>query len=223
MVRGIFLILTIAATAIFSVAQERYVRPVDNAAKDASFASFRRKLIAAAERRDADYILSILDPGIMNSFGGDGGIEEFKTMWRIDSKDSEFWREFLPVIKNGGDFRSAEKGEPPTFSAPYSFVGFPDDLDAFEFSVIFGRRVNLRASPDLSSRILGKLSYNIVRVVTTITKADDTESADWYEIESLGGLRGFVKAEYVRSPIDFRAGFQRKSGVWRMTYFLAGD
>lgn len=215
--------MVIAAAAISAFAQEIYVRPVDTAAKDPSISAFRQKLIAAAERRDADFILSILDTDIKNSFGGNDGIEEFKAMWRIDSPDSDFWRQFLPVIKNGGDFQAGEAGEPPMFIAPYSFVGFPDDLDAFEYSIIFGRRVNLRSAPDMRARIHGKLSHNVVRVVKTISKADDPETADWYQLESLGGLRGYVKAEYVRNPIDYRAGFQRKDGVWRMTFFLAGD
>ena len=42
----IFSFITVAA-------QERFVKPVDEAKKDASFLAFRTKLIAAAKRRDA--------------------------------------------------------------------------------------------------------------------------------------------------------------------------
>jgi hypothetical protein len=61
-------------------------------------------LIAAAERKDANFIHSILDPKIELSFGGDSGIPTFKRMWKIESKNTKFWAEFLPVIKNGGTF-----------------------------------------------------------------------------------------------------------------------
>lgn len=216
----LILILFLAFTAI---GQERYVKPVDEAARDKSFLAFRNKLIAAARRRDAKFVLSILDAEIKNSFGGNDGIEEFKENWKIESANSEFWSEFLPVISKGGYFQSENDGGPLLFTAPYSFAGFPDDLDAFEYSVIFGSRVNLRESPDLTSRIVGKLAYNVVRIAKTVPMTDDTERPDWFEIETLGGLRGFVKAEFVRSPIDYRAGFEKKRGMWKMTFFLAGD
>ena len=217
------ILILILLFSIPALAQERYLMPKDEAARDKSFAPFRSKLIDAVKRRDAKFILSILDADIKNSFGGNDGIEEFKEYWQIESADSKFWGEFLPVIGNGGHFQAEGDGGLPIFTAPYSFAGFPNDLDAFEHSVIFGSRVNLRRAPNLTSPIVGKLSYNIVRVTNTIPLSDDAESPDWYEIETLGRLRGFVKAEYVRSPIDYRAGFQKKSGVWKMIFFIAGD
>ncbi|HBR55966.1 MAG TPA: hypothetical protein DEA22_00595 [Blastocatellia bacterium] len=217
------ILILILLFSIPALAQERYLMPKDEAARDKSFAPFRSKLIDAVKRRDAKFILSILDADIKNSFGGNDGIEEFKEYWQIESANSKFWGEFLPVIGNGGHFQAEGEGGLPIFTAPYSFTGFPDDLDAFEHSVIFGSRVNLRKAPNLTSPIVGKLSYNIVRVTNTIPLSDDAESPDWYEIETLGRLRGFVKAEYVRSPIDYRAGFQKKSGVWKMIFFIAGD
>ena len=45
----------------------------------------------------------------------------------------------------------------------------------------------------------------------------------WYKIETLGGKKGFVSAEFVRSPIDYRACFEKKNGKWKMTAFVAGD
>src|SRR5687768_17160229 len=109
-----------------SAQQERFVKPVDEAATDASFVAFRGKLIAAAKRRDAKYILSILDKDIKNGFGGNDGIAEFKKQWKIESPASKFWDEFMPVIANGGKFD--EGGEVSTtalFTAPYTFNGFP--------------------------------------------------------------------------------------------------
>lgn len=217
------ILILILLFSIPALAQERYLMPKDEAARDKSFAPFRSKLIDAVKRRDAKFILSILDADIKNSFGGNDGIEEFKEYWQIESADSKFWGEFLPVIGNGGHFQAEGDGGLPIFTAPYSFAGFPNDLDAFEHSVIFGSRVNLRKAPNLTSPVVGKLSYNIVRVTNTIPLSDDAESPDWHEIETLGRLRGFVKAEYVRSPIDYRAGFQKKSGVWKMIFFIAGD
>lgn len=74
--------------------QERYVKPVDEAAKDASFLAFRAKLIAAAERHDANYVLRIIDPQIKLGFGGDDGIANFKKIWKINAKNSKFGTSF---------------------------------------------------------------------------------------------------------------------------------
>jgi len=203
-------------------AQERYVKPVDEAKNDASFLAFRTKLVEAAKKRDAKFVLSIVDRNIKNSFGGNDGSEEFKKAWKINGPTSDFWNEFLPVITNGGKFSEGENNE-KLFFAPYSFNSFPDDLDAFSYSVIFGNNVNLRSKADMNSSVVASLSYNVVEVINSTKANKNAEKVSWYEIKTLGGKRGFVKAEFVRSPIDFRAGFEKKSGKWKMTAFIAGD
>lgn len=217
------------AAIIFAVtpffAQERYVKPVDEANLNPSFAAFRVKLIAAVERRDAKHILSILDPKINLSFGGDQGIADFKSMWKIESKSTQFWNEFMPIIKNGGSFFRENGKRTNLFYAPYSFDSFPEDLDAFEHFVIFGSNVNLRESPDSDSRIVDRLSYNVVKLEADLLgKSGDTgKMGGWRKVKTLGGLSGFVKSEFVRSPIDYRAGFEKKRGIWKMVAFIAGD
>jgi hypothetical protein len=208
------------AIAIFILAsatmgQERFVRPVDEAKLDASFAVFRTKLIAAAERHDAAFILSILDPKIELSFGGDSGVKDFKKIWEIQKRDSKFWEEFLPVIKNGGSFFRDGAKRTNTFFAPYTFHSFPEDLDPFEHSVILGSNVNLRERPDATAPVVASLSYNVVKIEETVS--------EWYGVKTLGGLSGYVKAEYVRSPIAYRAGFEKKRGQWKMIAFISGD
>ena len=220
-------ILIVLGFAVFSFlnvsAQERYVQPVDEAKKDASFLAFRTKLLAAAKTRDAKYVLSIVDQNIMNSFGGDGGIKEFRETWKINSPNSKFWSELLKVMTNGGTF-SEEDGS-KMFSAPYTFDGFPEDLDVFDYSSIFGNNVNLRVKPDLSSKTVTQLSYNIVKVdyQNSVKKSGSEDEYSWLKIETLGGKKGFVKSEFVRRPLDYRAGFVKKNGRWKMTFFIAGD
>ncbi len=217
-------ILTIFSVTLFlsvaSLAQERFVKPVDEASKDPSFLAFRNKLIVAAERKDTSFLLSIVDPKIKNGFGGRDGIAYFKRDWKITSKNSKFWAEFLPVIKNGGKFEDNGK----SFTAPYTFSFWPDDVDGFEYSAIFGSNVNLRKQPDLRSDVVTRLSYNIVSVeAETLPKSGKSEYPGWLKIRTLGGLEGFVKSEYVRSHIDYRAGFDKIRGKWKLTFFVAGD
>ncbi len=196
------------------------MRPVDEAAKDRSFVAFRTRLIAAAERRDSSYILSVVDARIKNGFGGDDGIGAFRRGWKLPGRNSRFWTEFLTVIKNGGGFDDGGK----MFVAPYSFSAWPADLDGFEYYVVFGSDVNLRKRPDLGSEVISKLSYNVVTIEPeTLSKSGRSEYPGWRLVRTLGGQTGYVKQEFVRSPIDHRAGFEKKRGVWKMTFFLAGD
>lgn len=202
-------------------AQERYVLPVDEAKKDASFFAFRSKLIEAVKKRDAKFVLSVVDRNVKNSFGGNDGIAEFKETWKINSPTSEFWSEFLPVITNGGSY--FKDGSNKLFFAPYSFKSFPQNLDPFSHSVIFGNKISLRSKADTNSPVVANLSYNIVEILETINDKKNEGKVSWYEVKTLGGKRGFVKGDFVRSPIDYRAGFEKKKGKWTMTIFVAGD
>jgi hypothetical protein len=218
------LLLCLLVFGFFSIsAQERYVRPVDEAKKDASFLAFRAKLISVVKKQDVKYILSIVDKNIQNGFGGDNGIDEFIQWWKIRSPGSKFWSEFLPVITNGGRLSKEEKDT--IFSAPYNSTEFPGDLDAFEHQIIFGNNVNLRTKPDLKSEAVARLSYNIVKVDYQNSVADVKKEGEylWLKVETLGGKKGFVNAKFVRSPIDYRAVFVKKGRSWKLTAFVSGD
>lgn len=205
--------------------RERFVRPVDEARKDASFYAFRTNLIAAAKKRDLKYVLSIVDPDIKASFGDANGIEDFKEMWKIESSETKFWDEFLPVLTGGGTFYKEKNVRTNEFWAPYTFTSFPADLDSFDYSAIFGNNVNLREAADLRAKVVTRLSYNVVKVdfENSVKENSEDEGYSWLKVETLGGKRGFVKSEFVRSPIDYRAGFEKKKGRWKMTAFIAGD
>ncbi len=222
--RKFLLFLCLSICGVFNVfSQERYVKPVDKGINDASFVAFRKKLIAAAERKDSKYIYGIVDRNIELSYGGDKGTADFKKIWRIEKADSKFWSEFLPVIKNGGKFFF--EGGDEEFWAPYTFSSFPSGFDGFEHEAIFGNNVNLREKPTASAEVTTTLSYNIVKVDyenSVKLKTSETEY-DWLKVETLGGKKGYVKADYVRSPIDYRACFEKKGGIWKMTAFIAGD
>ena len=225
--RRIALSLVILSVMSLSVvAQERFVKPVDEASQDASFLAFRTKLIAAAERKDLKYIQSIMDPKIELSFGGDTGLSGFRRVWK---KEADFWPEFLAVIKNGGRFVGEGKNKMNSFSAPYLFLDMPEDLDMFEHFAVFGNNVNLREAPNANAPVITQLSYNIVKIDEPSSVRRKTGSSEgdwtyeWHKIETLGGQKGWMKADYVRSSVDLRAGFEKKRGRWVMTFFLAGD
>jgi hypothetical protein len=221
----IFILFLLISGVSGALAQDRKLLPVDEGKRDASFSQFRKKTLAAAKRRDVKYILSIVDRNIKNGFGDSNGIDEFKKFWKINRPQSEFWNEFISVLSNGGTFDKESGAKNKTFVAPYTFSSFPADLDGFEYQAVFGTGVNLRSKPETNAPVVASLAYNIVKVDFENSVADKAQEGEytWLKIETLGGKKGFVKAAYVRSPIDYRAVFEKKKGKWIMTVFLAGD
>src|SRR5688500_6749978 len=96
------LYLLILVTSVVAAGPE--LPPVDEAANQPDFFTFRARLQAAIARRDAEAVLAILHKDIRNSFGGDGGIEEFKKKWRLAEADSVLWKELGTVLALGGSF-----------------------------------------------------------------------------------------------------------------------
>lgn len=214
------LLVVVFLIVVSAFGQERYVPRIDEADSNPSFSAFRKNLIAATRKKDVAFIYSMLDPKIKNSFGGDDGISNFKKGWNYLSPNSDFWKQFLFVITHGGKFQDSG-----IFAAPDIFAAFPEDLDSFEYQVIAGDNVRLRAAPNTNSEVKELLSYNIVKVDygKSVSKRDDVAQFVWLWIETLGGKTGYVSADFVRSPIDYRAGFQKKAGKWKMIFFVAGD
>lgn len=214
-------LLTLLMFTAAVLGQERFLRPVDEAKTDPAFLAFRDKLVAAAERKDAKYVLSIVDPKIQNGFGDRNGIAWFRRDWKLERADSEFWPKLLFVIKNGGSFWGEGDKRMNSFAAPYIYSTWPADLDAFEYFAIVGTDVKLRKAPGRGAEVVGKLSHNLVDIEGDI--GNDGKVPEWRRVTTLGGLTGYVHRDFVRSSIDYRAGFEKKRRRWVMTFFLAGD
>jgi Bacterial SH3 domain len=217
--RIIFVLLMLVSALVADVSgQVQKLYPVDEAAKDPTFFTFRARLIQAVQRRDAAHLLNILSPKIHNSFGGDGGIEEFKTMWKPERAQSEVWTELAKVLSLGGAF-----DKDGIFEAPYISAKWPEDKDGFELGAIIGENVRVRAAPQISSSIMRQLSFDIVEVTDWGGNKARGEKRDWIKVKLSDGQSGYVAEEFIRSPIGYRAAFAKEEGRWVMTYFIAGD
>lgn len=212
----LLLLLTVTATNVSGQVQKLY--PVDEAAKDPTFFTFRARLIQAVQRRDAAFILGIVSPKIQNGFGGDDGIEAFKNTWKPERPQSELWTELATVLSLGGAF-----DKDGIFEAPYISAKWPEDKDGFELGAIIGEKVRVRAAPQISSSIMRELSFDIVDVPDWQTNKARGEKRDWIKVKLSDGQSGYVAEEFIRSPIAYRVGFQKQDGRWVMTFFLAGD
>jgi len=213
------------ATALPVGAQEKsegkQLTPIDEAAKDPSWMSFRNRLLTAIERRDRKFVLSILDHNIRNSQDAPRGIAAFRKQWGFDGEDSVVWRELPAALFLGSAWLKPEKG-PRQLCAPYVAVKWPEDIDPFDHGAIVTREALIKAAPASASATLATLSYDIVPVADWEVADQAPESRQkWVKIK-LKGSDGFVPEEQIRSPVEHRACFVKTESGWRMTAFVVG-
>ncbi len=202
----LFLYATLAA------AQVGKLQPTDEAVRDPEFFTFRAQLQAAVARHDTEAVLAAVHPNVKNTFGGDDGIDAFRRIWKLPAADSRLWDELGTVLAFGGAFQ-----EGGLFTAPYVFGRWPEPFDSFEHVAVLGTSVRVRAEPGPKGRVLTSLSFDIVPL------AAPAGSSEWTRIKLRDGRIGYISSRYVRSPVDYRALFNKIDGRWRMTAFVAGD
>lgn len=216
-----FLLIVFLVLAFPAFAQENKLPPVDEAAKDPSWVSFRNRLLGAIEKRDRKFVLSILDRNIRNSLDAPRGIAAFRKQWDLDAEDSTVWRELPAALFLGSAWLKPEKG-PRQLCAPYVAVKWPDDIDPFDYGAIVTREALIKAAPASASATLATLSYDIVPVADWEVADQAPESRQkWVKIK-LKGSDGFVPEEQIRSPVEHRACFVKTDSGWRMTAFVVG-
>lgn len=210
LIASLLLLGTLAATPAQA---QQTLKPVDQAIAQPDFFTFRARLQTALARRDKEAVLAVVHKDIKNSFGGDDGADEFKKAWNLDKPDSKLWETLATVLALGGIF------EPDgSFTAPYVFTNWPDELDAFEHMAVTGSGVRVRSEPNPSAPTLATLSFTLVECLP-----DNDPDKPWVSIRLAGGKTGYIDHRYVRSSIDYRASFSKIDGRWQMTFFLAGD
>ncbi len=169
--------------------------PIDESHLDPSFAEFKTRLLEAVERRDLDFLLSIVHPKIYLGYER-GSPETLKRVW--EARD---WQELRHMLSLGA-VRSSYG-----FCAPYVSTKFPDELDALKSVVITDSDVPVRAEPNSTAPIIDRLSYDIVSHLSRGRGASwDTiegEEYQWWRIETPSGQTGYVWGKYARRPMSF--------------------
>jgi len=199
-------------------AQERKLEPVDESARDLSWAKFKNVLLDAVMRRDRKFVLSILDRNVRIGVDGVRGIPEFSRQWHLDTDDSRLWRELPSALFVGAAY--LKRGQAPReLCAPYVLARWPRDMDPHAYGAIISRDALIKAAPSSDSPTLATLSYDIVAVADW--EVDD-RAADfpqkWVKIKLKTG-EGYVPEEQIRSPIEHVACFVKTENGWRMTAF----
>jgi hypothetical protein len=190
--------------------------PVDEGHSDASFNAFRQEILGVIFGRNHKALLKYVDPAIRTSFGDEGGVDEFRRTWKPDSPESALWDELAEILRLGGSFIG--EGEDRTFWAPYVYSAWPEDYDPFEHVAATSGGVSVRDRPDAAARAVATADWAILQL-----RGEGPASESWRSVRTHGGQQGYVEAAAVRSPIDYRAGFRRVGGEWRLVVFVAGD
>jgi hypothetical protein len=192
--------------------------PQDQGPSDPSFAAYRTKLLAAVHARDTAALTALLDPHIRTSFGAGGGVAGFRKQWQLEHPEaSPLWSELEWVLTHGGTFTAGSDGT--AFAAPYVYSTFPDQYDAFESAAVTKGNVGLRDTPAATGKVVAEADYAIV----TLLDPNRDPATPWRKVRTADGVAGWVESSVLRSPIDYRALFNKKDGRWAMTAFVAGD
>jgi hypothetical protein len=183
---------------------------VDEGAGDPTFAAFRSRLLDVIARGDREGLLALVDPRVRTSFDGGGGMEVVDAEWRLADPQSRTWTDLERVIGLGGAFTPDG-----AFWAPYVFATWPDDLEAVDWAAVITADAIVRSEAGDAPEI-ARLDHAFVRVPSWITDP-------WTPVTLQDGRTGFMRAADLRSALDYRAGFSKRSGTWLLEAFVAGD
>jgi hypothetical protein len=202
-------------------AQEARLLPVDEAASDPSWMTFKNRLITAASRHDRKFILSILDPNVRGGVESARGIPEFRKQWQLDSNTSPLWQELPAALFLGAAYVQHDKG-PRELCAPYVGVRWPQDIDAFAGGALVAREVFVKSAPSSTSDTLATLSYHLVEVRDWEVADQSPGSRQKWVLIRIPKGEGYVPEEQIRSPIEHTACFVKGANGWRLTGFGPG-
>jgi hypothetical protein len=203
-------LLTFAAAALALLPAR--LPPVDQCRGDASFLRFRSELARTIERHDAKGLLRIVADDVMVDFDASRGPREFAHAWKLDGKhaaDSPVWNELATVMRLGCTQLGAVRIMPSLGEQ----LGDADPLETF----LALPGAVLRASPSSGGRAISRLDYDVV------TLKGSWPTGDWMHVALSGERSGYLRKDEVRTALQYRAGFEKAGGRWRMTSFVQGD
>jgi len=200
------------------LAQEHRLAPVDEAAKDGTWTSFRAELAAAVEKRELEHVLRLLHPEVRNGSDSPRGIEEFRAQWHLDAGDSPFWGELAAALALGSAWLERDD-RPRELCAPYVLAKWPRDADPLESGAVTARAAPVKAGPSAKTKTLATLAHVVVPVIDwEVDDSDAGSKQKWVKIR-LKGREGYVAEELMRSPVEHAACFTKTELGWRLTVF----
>ena len=173
-------------------------------------ADFRQKLAEAVLARDAGAFVALAAEDIKLDFGGGTGRAELKK--RLTSKDWKLWDELGELLALGCAANS-QGG----LTIPWYFEQHIDNVDQTSGMLVVGENVPLRAAPDPDGKPIEAISWDVVTLSTL--KPDDP----FQHVTTLGGTKGYIATDKLRSLLDYRLLASSRNGKWSVVSLVAGD
>ena len=186
--------------------------PVDEASKDPALKAVRDRLLAAVRKRNVNATLALMSTDVKLSLGDDAGHARFRIMV---GRSPDLWKALEWALRHGGRFG----GNGAWFAAPYTAEAKLGKIEPFDALIVIARGVPLRQRPNAKSRIVARLSYDVVEMLEEPGK----RGAVWRKVEAPDGRIGWVHKRFTRSPVEYRVVFRKIGGEWLVVSFLAGD
>lgn len=193
---------------------------MDDSGKTSELKSFVVELKETIENRDGQKLLELIHPQIKFDFDEGVGIEKFRTTWNPENKNSEIWVVMNKIVGLGGVFVKNRSNLFFDFVFPYvNEVDLEDPDQYFKTLVITGKDVNVRERPNLESKVVGRLTYDIVTY-----DYEKSQIGNWYFVQTTDKkITGYVSADLAYSPVDYRMFLTKEKGTWMISCLVAGD
>jgi hypothetical protein len=211
-------------------AQEGFLYPKNTVVRNTGVSAFVENLKQVVQSKDTTGLYGYIDEDILNSFGGNGGISEFKQYWNMAGEGLRIWKILDELLKLGGTLNlDLDSKNVVGATWPYTFTEFPDKLDAYDYVIVTGSGVAMRKESSVDSEIITRLSYNILEFDNELTYSnpdnpmdEELDEARWFAVKYNGEI-GYMSAKYIRSPIDYRMTIFLTEDGWKITMLIAGD
>jgi hypothetical protein len=184
---------------------------VDDGARNASFSSFRSRLLQAIKQRDRNFVEQIVSAHIQTGLGAATGKQAFNEQWDNLSNSSTFWPRFARALNHGAKYER-ETGE---YEAPA--IDFEDNGGEQIQGVVWNKRSILHEAPSSSSCIVRVLDCESVDILKPADPAPIKE--EWVKVKTKSGELGFLKSEDIFSAYDEYASFKKLGEKWQLTWF----
>ena len=184
--------------------------PVDETLRDATFQAFTQRLRAAVEKRNTKALRRLTDDEVVvGPEKEDKGWKKFVERWRPDEAESPLWAALADLLQ-----LVFLREHPQLYLSPYVVWRFPDHLDRRKYLVVGKEKAPLREGPSVTAPVLAVLSFDIVRAAGEPVRSSGL--ASFVPVETGDGVRGYLNATDVLSPLLARGQFGFRQKRWVM-------
>lgn len=206
----VFSMLSIAA-----IGQVGEIKPFDQSSEDPDLKQFIERLKVAVNKRDKEYIKTIIATSTYIPFeGGETTTSEEFYDFYFNQTDHgyDLWEDLEYIFSIGGGGFGKSKNE---FYMPYTSANIHDSDPFTElgtYVIALSPSTHVYERPDTNSKIVATLNYNIVEV--------DYEEyrTKWETIVLDTGRKGYVKSSDVIYTVSTRSGFIKEDGKWKLKF-----